>query len=186
MSRRTLASAAVAALATAAGLTLVAPAASAAPDRASRAEQAVRATPSQVALDDRDVLTVRDQFTDADGTDHVRFDRERSGLPVLGGDMVVNIAPNGSLRGVSATTRQRLTLSLTPRVSKTEAMRTAESAAGNGATVVHDGVLDIDARTSSPRLAWAVVVEGTQKDGTPSELMVLVDARTGEVVARHE
>ncbi len=35
-------------------------------------------------------------------------------------------------------------------------------------------------------LAWAVVVEGTQKDGTPSELMVLVDARTGEVVARHE
>ncbi|MFN2524546.1 MAG: M4 family metallopeptidase [Mycobacteriales bacterium] len=167
-------------------LAAAAPGASAAPDKAQRAEQAVRAAHSSVALDDKDGLSARDIITDADGSTHVRFDRPRGGLPVLGGDMVVHQTADGALEGVSATTRQPLDISLSPGVAKGEAVATARAAADNGATAVQSAVLEVDARTDAPRLVWAVVVAGAQKDQTPSELLVLVDAQRGQVVDRHE
>ncbi len=182
---RKLSACSVAVAALAAGL-VAAPSASAAPDRATRAEQAARTHPNQVALDDSDALIVRDQFTDADGTAHVRFDRTRSGLPVLGGDLVVHQAPDGALRGVSATTRRPLRLSLTSSVTKEEAIATARAAADNGATGVASAVLEIDAREEGPRLVWAVVVLGQQEDQTPSELLTLVDAQSRRIVDTQE
>jgi Zn-dependent metalloprotease len=167
-------------------LAVAAPGASAAPDKAQRAEQAVRAAHDQVALDDNDGLAARSVRTDVDGTTHVRFDRTRAGLPVLGGDMVVHQAANGALRGVSATTRRELRLSLTPSVSREEAVATARAAADNGATGVQSAVLEIDSRDESPRLVWGVVVLGQQRDQTPSELLTLVDAQTNRVVDTHE
>jgi Zn-dependent metalloprotease len=167
-------------------LAVAAPGASAAPDKATRAEQAVRHAHDQVALDDSDGLAARDVITDADGTTHVRFDRTRGGLPVLGGDMVVHQASDGALRGVSATTRKELRLSLTPSVTREQAIETARAAADNGATGIQSAVLEIDSRDESPQLVWAVVVLGQQKDETPSELLTLVDAQKNRVVDTHE
>ncbi|MCW2607796.1 MAG: family peptidase [Frankiales bacterium] len=157
------------------------------PDRADRAEQAVRAHPEQVALDGEDDLVPAGVRTDADGTSHVRFTRTRSGLPVLAGDLVVHQAADGALKGVSATTRRPLRASLQATVSREQAERTARDAAGNGATSLDAGQLQLDNREEgAPRLVWAVTVHGTQADGTPSDLLVLVDAKSGAVADRHE
>src|SRR6476619_1637468 len=49
---------------------------------------------------DADRFVARDVIVDADGTEHVRFDRSYRGLPVLGGDLVVH-SRNGQVRGIS-------------------------------------------------------------------------------------
>lgn len=156
------------------------------PTPQARADAAARQAPHEVVLDERDRLVARDVLTDADGTTHVRFDRVHAGLPVLGGDMVVHQAADGSLRGVSATARQRLQISLTPAVTAQHAERAARAAAKHGARSAQRAELQVDAAEAIPRLVWSVTVLGTQPDGTPSELRVLVDARTGRVVAQHE
>ncbi len=168
------------------GLVAVAPSAGAGQDRVQSADAAARRAPDKVRLDDKDALVARDEIADSDGSTHVRFDRVRSGVRVLGGDLVVHQRSNGDLVDVSATTRQALTLSLSPTTSRGEAMRTARAAAGNGATAVNDAELVVDARGPKPRLVWSVVVEGAQPDGTPSELGTLVDARDGSVLEQHE
>jgi hypothetical protein len=43
------------------------------------------AAAAQRATDD--AFAVRDVIVDADGTEHVRFDRSFRGLPVIGGDV---------------------------------------------------------------------------------------------------
>jgi Zn-dependent metalloprotease len=183
MPRRLVLAAGLAAALT--GGLVVAPGAAAAPDKAQRAEQALRHAPQEVALDDSDSLVARVVTTDADGAVHVRFDRARQGVPVLGGDLVVHQAPDGSLRGVSATTRKALRLSLSPEVSQEEAARAAFSAAGNRPVRTDTPHLAVDSREEEqapPRLVWSVTVFGTQADGTPSELASLVDAHSGRVV----
>jgi Zn-dependent metalloprotease len=161
------------------------PTATAAADKAARAEQAARHAPGQVALDDSDDLVARDVITDADGASHVRFDRTRSGLPVLGGDLVVHLAPDDSLRGVSATQRRPIQVGLTPSVTREEAARVAWAEAGNRPVRTDSPVLSVESREqeqAAPRLVWAVTVFGTQSDGAPSELSTLVDAHSGRVV----
>ena len=53
---------------------------------------------------DADRFVARDVIVDADGTEHVRFDRTYRGLPVLGGDLVVH-SRNGRVAGISQTLR---------------------------------------------------------------------------------
>ncbi|MCU1693656.1 MAG: family peptidase [Frankiales bacterium] len=167
--------------------TLSSPALAAQPDKADKAEKAVRAHPEQVALDDADALQATSVRTDADGTSHVRFTRSRSGLPVLAGDLVAHQAADGTLLDVTATTRRPLRVSTVSTVSREEAERTAREQARNGATSVDAGVLEVDSREEgAPQLVWSVVVHGTQPDGTPSDLLTLVDARSGRVVDTHE
>ncbi len=157
------------------------------PGKAEKAEKALRAHPEQVALDDADALQATSVHTDPDGTSHVRFLRTRSGLPVLAGDLVTHQAADGTLVDVTATTRKALRVSTASAVSRAQAERAARDAADNGATSVDDGVLEIDSREEgTPRLVWSVVVHGTQADGTPSDLLTLVDAKTGKVVDTHE
>ena len=53
---------------------------------------------------------VRDVIVDADGTEHVRFDRTYGGLPVIGGDLVVH-SRDGRYKSASFTQRAALNLS---------------------------------------------------------------------------
>src|SRR3954452_22000723 len=145
MSRTTLGAALIAAAVCAATLATVAPA-SAAPDKAARAEQAARHAPQEVALDDSDQLVTRDVISDADGSTHVRFDRTHDGLPVLGGDLVVHLAGDDSLRGVSATQRKPLQVNQTATVTREEAARAAFAAAGNRPVRTDTPVLSVESR----------------------------------------
>ncbi len=60
---------------------------------------------------------VRDVVVDADGSRHVRYDRTYRGLPVLGGDFVLHLAPDGSYRDVTRATRAGIDLPTVSRAS---------------------------------------------------------------------
>src|SRR6476469_7804474 len=48
---------------------------------------------------DADAFAVKDVIVDPDGSSHVRMDRTIGGLPVLGGDVVVHQAKDGTVKG---------------------------------------------------------------------------------------
>ncbi len=147
------------------------------------AQSAAADTARRIGLGAKEKLVVKDVVTDADGTTHTRYERTFAGLPVLGGDLVVHDS-----RGRTTVTKANATRlsvpSLSPKVtargatdkalaaSKRDRVRDAE--VGNASRLV------VWAGTGKPVLAWETLVEGVQKDGTPSELQVVTDAATGK------
>ncbi|MEV0469823.1 M4 family metallopeptidase [Streptomyces prunicolor] len=130
--------------------------------------------------------SVRDVIVDADGTQHVRYDRTYRQLPVLGGDFVVHLAPNGSYRSADRATRSSISLSsVTPKVAAPKAADLAVNAlrAANLGEVLK-GVtakpqLIVDALHGTPKLAWRTNVVAKDSLGNPVARTVLTDARSG-------
>ncbi|MFM2035925.1 MAG: hypothetical protein RL459_1190 [Pseudomonadota bacterium] len=124
---------------------------------------------------------VRDVIVDANGTEHVRFDRRYKGLPVIGGDMVVHSSRNGAFDSTSLTLKRWIDMPVKPAISATRAQQAALARhPGNTGNIPAKQV--IYARGDLPALGWDVMVFGEQADGTPSEKHVIVDARTGQVL----
>lgn len=130
--------------------------------------------------------SVRDVIVDADGTQHVRYDRTYRQLPVLGGDFVVHLAPNGSYRSADRATRNSISLSsVTPKVAAPRAADLAVNAlraanlgeALKGVTAKPQ--LIVDALHGTPKLAWRTNAVAKDSLGNPVARTVLTDARTG-------
>ncbi len=155
-----------------------------APARAAALESARQhagAAARELGLGAQEKLVVRDVIKDADGTVHTRYERTYAGLPVLGGDLVVHTAKNGALKGVSKATKARISVpSTTAAVSPAAAKQTALKAAGTAKATTATARKVVWAAAGKPVLAYESVVKGRQHDGTPSELHVITDARTGE------
>ncbi|WP_425247537.1 M4 family metallopeptidase [Streptomyces sp. NEAU-NA10] len=130
--------------------------------------------------------TARDVIVDEDGTQHVRYDRTYHRLPVLGGDFVVHLAPDGAYRGANRATRTEISLpTTTPALSAPK----AADVAANALRATHLGEtlkkltakprLVVDALHGAPRLAWQTNVAALDSLGNPVARAVLTDARTG-------
>ncbi|MGV9760428.1 M4 family metallopeptidase [Streptomyces tricolor] len=160
-----------------------------APTRATAIENAASALlthASALGLTSRQDTSVRDVIVDEDGTQHVRYDRTYRHLPVLGGDFVVHLAPDGGYRGADRATRQAIALpSVTPAVAGSRAAGLAVSALRGAVTgttlqqVKAKPELVVDALHGSPRLAWRTDAVGLDRLGNPVARTVLTDARTG-------
>ncbi len=128
-------------------------------------------------------LKVKDAFTDANGTTHVRYTRTYDGLRVVGGDLVVHESKPGKVVGVDKAFAGKLSVpSTTPSVSAA----TAESRGQSLAKAKHetsDSELVVFAAGGTPRLAYDVVTEGIKADQTPTRLHTFVDAKTGRTLA---
>ncbi|WP_405862561.1 M4 family metallopeptidase [Streptomyces sp. NBC_00090] len=145
------------------------------------AERAV--TAKALGLGGQEALLPRSVTKDADGSVHTRYERTFAGLPVLGGDLVVHTAANGTVKSVTKATKAAIT------VASTAATKSAESAkavalgrakAGGVKAPTAESVRKVVwAGSGKPVLAWESVVGGVQHDGTPSELHVITDATTG-------
>ena len=61
--------------------------------------------------------TAKDAIVDANGDEHVRFERHYRGLRVIGGDLVVHSTGNGTLLDVSRTLDRTLMLDASARCS---------------------------------------------------------------------
>ncbi|MFF9491379.1 M4 family metallopeptidase [Streptomyces flaveolus] len=129
---------------------------------------------------------VRDVIVDADGAQHVRYDRTYRELPVLGGDFVVHLAPDGDYRGADRATTTSVSLStVAPKLS---APRAADLAA-NALRAANPGELlkrltakpelVVDALHGAPKLAWRTNAAALDSLGNPVARTVLTDARTG-------
>jgi Zn-dependent metalloprotease len=149
------------------------------------ADAAKADTARELGLGAKEKLVVRDVVQDRDGTVHTRYERTYGGLPVLGGDLVVTTAKDGSTEGTSRATRAAIKpATLTPAVGAARAERQALSAAkaedAKSPDVDKAPRKVIWAAKGTPTLAWETVVGGLQHDGTPQELHVVTDAATGE------
>jgi Zn-dependent metalloprotease len=134
--------------------------------------------------DDR--FVARGLLKDADGTEHVRFDRQFKGLPVLGGDVVVHGTRAGQFKSFSATQRKDLHgVDLAPAFDGARAVELA-SAVFAGTQYNASAGLVINAHERAPALAYEVVINGQLSDGSPSELHVLVDAHSGAIQDRFD
>ncbi|MEU9589517.1 M4 family metallopeptidase [Streptomyces sp. NPDC048193] len=129
---------------------------------------------------------VRDVIIDADGTQHVRYDRTYRELPVLGGDFVVHLDPDGGYRGADRATRTSVSpATVTPKLS---APRAADLAA-NALRAANPGELlkrltakpelVVDALHGTPKLAWRTNAAALDSLGNPVARTVLTDAGTG-------
>jgi Zn-dependent metalloprotease len=141
-----------------------------------KAKAAITSNLSALRATGADAFVVKDVIVDADGASHVRMDRTVGGLQVLGGDVVVHQAKDGSFRSASLTLSQSANVGRTPKVSIATATAKAVT---KGLKAEGKPALVIEARKGAPRLAYLVSTVGTQADGTPSRITTTVDALTG-------
>ncbi|MFG2388543.1 M4 family metallopeptidase [Streptomyces lavendulae] len=144
----------------------------------------------KLGLGRQEALVPTSVLKDADGTLHTRYDRTFGQLPVLGGDLVVHTAPGGAVKGVTQA------VSATISVPSATALVTADSAASFAvgraaadrvkAPKIQSVRKVVWAASGPPVLAWEAVVGGLQQDGTPSELHVVTDARTGGEIFHYQ
>ncbi len=131
-----------------------------------------------------DDFRATDLVVDADGTEHVRFERSYKGLPVIAGDLIVRGDSNGAFQGLSQTMQQAITLDTRPSLKAAAAKAQALKLFHHGKGAAKAQQLVIYARESTPKLAWQVRVDGVQHNGTPSEMQLIIDAHTGAELDR--
>ncbi|ROQ65917.1 Zn-dependent metalloprotease [Streptomyces sp. 840.1] len=145
------------------------------------------ATAKDLGLGSQEKLVVRDVIQDNDGTTHTRYERTFSGLPVLGGDLIVQESKAGATESVTkaskATTAQLKAVGTTAQVAPAAAEKQALGAAkadGSDRTTAEKAPRKVVWMASgTPQLAYETVVGGLQDDGTPNALHVVTDASSG-------
>jgi Zn-dependent metalloprotease len=155
------------------------------------ADAAKAATAKDLGLGADEKLVARDVIKDADGTVHTRYERTYAGLPVLGGDLVVDTTKAGRTERVIKATRASLKVaSLTPAISASKAEKQALSLAKADGSKKTDADRAprkvIWAADGKPTLAYETVVGGFQDDGTPNQLHVITDAATGKKLYEYQ
>ncbi|MDI9831076.1 M4 family metallopeptidase [Streptomyces sp. KAU_LT] len=141
-------------------------------------------TAKDLGLGAKEKLVVRDVVKDGDGTVHTRYERTYDGLPVLGGDLVVETSKSGATKDVVKATRAAIkpaTTTAAVPAAKAEKQALAAAKADDARTADVDKAPRkvIWAANGKPTLAYETVVGGLQEDGTPNELHVITDAATG-------
>ncbi|MCX5122395.1 M4 family metallopeptidase [Streptomyces sp. NBC_00347] len=141
--------------------------------------QAARA----LGLASAEKLIVREVVKDVDGTTHTMYERTLDGIPVLGGDLTVH-AKDGVTKSVTKATHHDIKVadtnaSVTPAAAEGAAVGAAKAAGAKDAATSKGARKVIWAAQGAPVLAYETVVGGVQHDGTPSELHVVTNARTG-------
>ena len=138
---------------------------------------------SLVRRADADAFVAGNTVIDADGTEHVRFQRTYRGLPVVGGDFVVH-SRNDQVRAASQTLRTTVRPGIVPKVSRQNAIDTAGARFGTAFTGLPKSRLVVYARGATPVLAHEVIYTGFRRDQTPTEMHYFVDATKGTVIAQ--
>ncbi|MFF0017435.1 M4 family metallopeptidase [Streptomyces sp. NPDC005374] len=148
-------------------------------------------TAKDLGLGAKEKLVVRDVVKDGDGTLHTRYERTYDGLPVLGGDLVVDTTKAGATEGVTKATKATIKVaSLTPKVAaakaEQQALSLAKAAGADRAGTDQAPRKVIWAGNGTPVLAYETVVGGLQEDGTPNQLHVVTDAATGKKLFEYQ
>ncbi len=150
-----------------------------------QADSVKAGTAKDLGLGAKEKLVVRDVLKDRDGTVHVRYERTYDGLPVLGGDLIVQGDTAGEADKVVKATRAAVkpatTAAKVPAAkAEQQALSAAKAEKAEGADVERAPRKVVWAAGGTPVVAYETVVGGLQHDGTPQELHVVTDATTGE------
>jgi Zn-dependent metalloprotease len=151
-----------------------------------RALAHIKAQAALVHTTDADAFVARDVIVDADGAEHVRFDRTHRGLPVIGGDIVVHSGARGAYRSASQSLREALHVDTQARYDDAAAIQYAQSLFTGTPDAAPRAQLAVYARGAQPVLAYDVTLSGTSAEGTPSVLHHIVDANTLQLLDRYD
>ncbi|MFF5980247.1 M4 family metallopeptidase [Streptomyces olindensis] len=148
------------------------------------ADAAKAETAKDLGLGAKEKLVVRDVLKDRDGTVHTRYERTYEGLPVLGGDLVVESTKADETAAVVKATRAAIKPATTKTAVPAAKARQQALAAGKAEEAKSPGINReprkvIWAASGKPVVAYETVVGGFQHDGTPQELHVITDATSG-------
>ncbi|MFJ8209134.1 M4 family metallopeptidase [Streptomyces sp. NPDC096033] len=154
-------------------------------DLIAKAQATTAATAKELGLGAQEKLVVRDVVKDQDGTTHTRYERTYEGLPVLGGDLVVNRTAADRTQSVSKASNAQLQGVSTAAPADAPAAASAKALDAAKAVGSKADKADIAPRKiiwmakGVPTLAYETVIGGLQDDGTPNQLHVITDAKTG-------
>nr|WP_208641376.1 M4 family metallopeptidase [Streptomyces africanus] len=137
-----------------------------------------------LGLGAKEKLVVRDVLKDRDGTVHTRYERTYDGLPVLGGDLVVESTKTDATASVVKATRAAIKPATTKAAvpaarARQQALAASRAEKAKSPDVNREPRKVIWAGNGKPVVAYETVVGGFQHDGTPQELHVVTDATTG-------
>ncbi|MFF4325318.1 M4 family metallopeptidase [Streptomyces sp. NPDC001591] len=149
-----------------------------------KAQSTSAATAKELGLGPQEKLLVHDVVKDQDGTTHTRYERTYEGLPVLGGDLVVSRTAVQKTQSVSKASNAQLQGVSTEAPADAPAAATAKAldaakAVGSKADKADSARKIVWMANGVPTLAYETVVGGLQDDGTPNQLHVITDAKTG-------
>ena len=128
-----------------------------------------------------DRFAAKDTIVDANGDEHVRFQRSFAGMDVIGGDFVTH-SHGGALRAVSQTLGSNLRPSTRPGIAADAAIDAAGADFGTGFQGMPTARLVVFALNTTPRLAYEVVFAGQKHNGDPTEMHYFVDAANGKIL----
>ena len=137
-----------------------------------------------------DTVRQRLHFRDDKAQEHTRFDRFYQGLPVRGADLIVH---RGDLleEDITSPTRAPIDVSTKPTLTADEANQLGQasfSGEREASLIPSRPSLVVYAYDGPEQLALAyeVVTQGTQADGTPSVMHTFVDAHSGQVLRSYD
>ncbi|MCX4734818.1 M4 family metallopeptidase [Streptomyces sp. NBC_01363] len=144
-------------------------------------------TAKDLGLGSQEKLVVKDVVQDNNGTTHTRYERTFAGLPVLGGDLVVQETKAGTTQSVTKASKvssaQLKTVDtaadVAPAVAEKQALGLAKADGSKKTEADRAPRKVVWMAQGKPQLAYETVVGGLQEDGTPNELHVITDAATG-------
>ena len=162
-----------------------------APARLARTFLASRAAAFGIGGGARELL-LRSTHAVSSGRSVVRFQQLHSGIPVVGGELVVNLDRSGNVLSAGAETLPATRLPLTPHVSSRAARRKARAVTADARGVrlfrlhattprlwIYDSGLLGGPGLDRPSLVWRIDVTGRGRK--PVDELVLVDAQVGAV-----
>ena len=142
-----------------------------------RALGLIQANAASVRASADDRFIASDVIVDANGAEHVRFDRTYKGLPVIGGDLVVH-SRGGRFDSASLTQGSPIALSTRANINAADAAVTAGAAFGSNFVGSPKSSLVVYARgQGAAKLAWQVELLNDDADMT-----YIVDAKNGRML----
>ncbi|MFI0352822.1 M4 family metallopeptidase [Actinomadura sp. 9N407] len=148
---------------------------------AASADRLVAARAAAVHASPKDDIVRRGVTTGAGGLQYVAYDRTHAGLPVRGGDFVVTTDAAGNVLGTTVNQSAPIEVSTTPKVAAAKAGTVSRGRLAKPTRTSAPALTVLAEATGTGRLVYETVVDGTNADGRPSRLHVLVDAKTGKV-----
>ncbi|MEH6418260.1 M4 family metallopeptidase [Pseudomonas sp. CGJS7] len=127
----------------------------------------------------------RDVVVEADGSEHVRFQRDYQGLPVIGGDLVTH-AKGGLLSSISKTLDLKLGdgVAAAPKLSQVQAIADAGVHFNGRFLDAPKSRMVYFAKDNQPKLAYEVSFRGLNKAERPVHDLIYVDADNGNYLGR--
>lgn len=147
-----------------------------------QAQSLISAQSGALKADSEDTFEARDAVVDADGTEHVRFDRRWRGLSVVGGDAVVKVS-RGKLAAASLSLRSALRPSGKARLSKDDAAVEAGTRFAGRVDKVYSNEAVVYARGAKPVLAYEVILAGADTDRHSGLVKYYIDAASGRTLS---